>query len=91
MSPRLAFGVLSAVFVCGALSCNAAIGGGVAAVTIGAGVLAYGCDDYVGVTVRDAVTGNQTCDAVVTARDSDGDDYELRPCFQSTSARALGR
>lgn len=60
----------------------AAIGGGVGAVVIGAGVVAYTCYDRVSVTVTDRLTGTSLCDAKVTFRKGTSE-TEATSCYQA--------
>jgi hypothetical protein len=65
------------------LGCDAAlIGGGVAALAGGTGILAAQCYDQVSVRVHDDA-GHRTCDAHVSI-ESDGSARSLRPCYHAS-------
>ncbi len=74
--------LLLAALATSALSCNAAIGGGVVALAGGAGILAAQCYDQVRIRVRDD-RGLRMCDAQVSIS-SDGSERSLRPCYHAS-------
>jgi len=73
----------ASVFAAASVGCDAAlIGGGVAALAGGTGILVAQCYDQVSVRVHDA-QGRKTCDARVSIL-SDGSERRLRPCYHAS-------
>jgi hypothetical protein len=75
--------LLAAALGAANLSCDVAlIGGGVAALAAGTGMVAAQCYDQVSVRVRDD-EGRRTCDAQVSLL-RDGSESPLRPCYHAS-------
>jgi hypothetical protein len=65
-----------------ATGCAAGAGAAAGAVLIGVGILTYECYQYAQITVIDGATGEQTCEAEVTAIE-DGDEDVLGSCYHA--------
>jgi hypothetical protein len=64
------------------LGCNVAIGGGVLAAGVVAGILTYDCAEGVGVTLWERSTAHPVCDATVVA-EQEGKTITFSPCYNA--------
>jgi len=62
--------------------CASVAAAGVVVVGLGAAYLALGCDDPIGLDVRDRNTGHLVCDAKVVA-ESEGNKVPFSPCYRT--------